>query len=157
MKLQIPRAKRDDYITPKWLFDLLHKEFRFDMDVACSNNNLLPMFISKDINSLKQHWFNSIYCNPPYSNNMIEAFIKHGLDELEHKHAKVIVYLLPCKTDSKWFHDYILNYASEIRFIYGRLRFMNSKYNAPFPSIVCIFKENRNSLKISSIKRCSAE
>ena len=47
--------------------------------------------------------------------------------------------LLPARTDTKWFHDYIYNKA-EIRFIKGRLKFGNSKNSAPFPSMVAIFR-----------------
>lgn len=47
--------------------------------------------------------------------------------------------LLPARTDTKWFHEYILGKA-EIRFIKGRLKFGESKNSAPFPSMLIIFK-----------------
>lgn len=47
--------------------------------------------------------------------------------------------LLPARTDTRWFHEYIYNKA-EIRFIKGRLKFGNSKNSAPFPSMVIIFQ-----------------
>ena len=47
--------------------------------------------------------------------------------------------LLPARTDTKWFHDYIYGKA-EIRFIKGRLKFGDAKNSAPFPSMVVIFK-----------------
>lgn len=50
--------------------------------------------------------------------------------------------LLPARTDTKWFHDYIYGKA-EIRFVRGRLKFGNSENAAPFPSMVCIFDERR--------------
>ena len=53
-----------------------------------------------------------------------------------------VVMLLPARTDTKWFHEYIYKKA-EIIFIKGRLRFGNSKNSAPFPSMIVIFrKEN---------------
>ena len=51
----------------------------------------------------------------------------------------VVVMLLPARTDTKWFHDYIYGKA-EIRFVKGRLKFGDSRNSAPFPSMVCIFK-----------------
>ena len=48
------------------------------------------------------------------------------------------VMLIPARTDTKAFHDYIYGKA-EIRFIRGRLRFGGSKNSAPFPSMVVIF------------------
>ena len=55
------------------------------------------------------------------------------------KPGTVVVMLIPARTDTKYFHDYILH-RSEIRFIKGRLRFGDSKMNAPFPSMVVIFR-----------------
>ena len=48
--------------------------------------------------------------------------------------------LIPSRTDTKAFHKYILPYA-ELRFIKGRLKFGNSKENAPFASVVVIFRK----------------
>lgn len=50
-----------------------------------------------------------------------------------------VVMLLPARTDTAWFHNYIYEKA-EIRFIRGRLKFGGSKGNAPFPSMICVFK-----------------
>jgi hypothetical protein len=46
--------------------------------------------------------------------------------------------LLPARTDTKWFHDYIYG-KSQIRFIRGRLKFGGCTNAAPFPSMVVIF------------------
>lgn len=55
-----------------------------------------------------------------------------------------VVMLLPARTDTKWFHDYIYGKV-EIRFIRGRLKFGAAKNSAPFPSMIAIF--NRESEK----------
>jgi site-specific DNA-methyltransferase (adenine-specific) len=47
--------------------------------------------------------------------------------------------LIPARTDTKYFHEYIYNKAKEIRFIKGRLKFGDSKNPAPFPSMVVVF------------------
>jgi site-specific DNA-methyltransferase (adenine-specific) len=52
----------------------------------------------------------------------------------------VVVMLLPARTDTKWFHEYIYG-KCEIRFIKGRLKFGGCKNAAPFPSMVCVFRE----------------
>ena len=51
----------------------------------------------------------------------------------------IVVMLIPARTDTRYFHDYILN-RSEVRFIKGRIKFGDAKYNAPFPSMVVIFR-----------------
>jgi len=49
-----------------------------------------------------------------------------------------VVALLPARTDTKWFHDYIYKKA-EIEFLKGRLHFGESKNCAPFPSMIVKF------------------
>ena len=50
-----------------------------------------------------------------------------------------VVMLLPARTDTKWFHEYIYGRA-EVRFVRGRLKFGGSKNSAPFPSMVVVFR-----------------
>lgn len=62
-----------------------------------------------------------------------------------------VVLLIPSRTDTRYFHDYILGKA-EIRFIKGRLTFWDmdgEKYKtgdfrsmtpAPFPSLLAIYR-----------------
>jgi site-specific DNA-methyltransferase (adenine-specific) len=47
--------------------------------------------------------------------------------------------LIPARTDTKYFHEYIYNKA-EIRFLKGRLKFGGHSNSAPFPSMVVIYK-----------------
>lgn len=51
----------------------------------------------------------------------------------------VVAMLLPVRTDTKWFQQYVLHRA-EVRFINGRLRFSGAKENAPFPSMIVIYR-----------------
>ena len=57
-----------------------------------------------------------------------------------------IVLLIPARTDTAYFHDYIYGKA-EIRFVRGRLRFTDDDGNAadpaPFPSMVVIYNGKR--------------
>ena len=55
-----------------------------------------------------------------------------------HENAEVVM-LIPARTDTSYFHDYIYGKAKEIRFIRGRLKFGESKNSAPFPSMVVVF------------------
>lgn len=47
--------------------------------------------------------------------------------------------LIPARTDTKYFHDYILHRA-EVRFVRGRLKFGQAAAGAPFPSMVVVFR-----------------
>lgn len=50
----------------------------------------------------------------------------------------VAVMLIPARTDTKAFHEYILG-KGEIRFIRGRIKFGGAKFNAPFPSMIVVY------------------
>ena len=77
-----------------------------------------------------------MFCNPPYSeiSKWVEKCYREGC-----KDNTVVVLLIPARTDTKYFHDFIYQRA-EIRFIKGRLKFGNHDNVAPFPSMVAIFR-----------------
>ena len=77
-----------------------------------------------------------MFCNPPYSN--ISAWVEKAYRE-SRKDNTLVVLLIPARTDTKYFHDFIYNRA-EIRFVCGRLRFNGLGQNAPFPSMIVIFR-----------------
>ncbi len=80
-----------------------------------------------------------MFCNPPYSN--ISSWVEKAFRETRNDNTLVVL-LIPARTDTRYFHDYIYNKA-EIRFVKGRLRFENpfvdKTTSAPFPSMVVIF------------------
>lgn len=78
----------------------------------------------------------SVFCNPPYSD--IAAWVEKAYREAMQDNT-VVVLLIPSRTDTKYFHDFIYH-RSEIRFIRGRLKFGEAMYNAPFPSMVVVFR-----------------
>ena len=78
-----------------------------------------------------------VFCNPPYGTE-IKNWVKKCYEE-SRKENTVVVMLIPARTDTKYFHEFIWN-KSEIRFVKGRLKFGNSKNSAPFPSMVVVYK-----------------
>lgn len=86
-------------------------------------------------NGLKQIWTGVCWCNPPYGRG-IEKWMKKAYES-----NATVVCLVPARTDTKWFHDFVLGKA-EIRFIRGRLKFGNSKNSAPFPSMLVIYRKD---------------
>ena len=74
--------------------------------------------------------------NPPYG-DAIAAWTKKAF--YESLNGATVVGLLPAKTDTKWFHDYVYN-RSEIRFLKGRLAFGDAKNPAPFGSMVVVWR-----------------
>ena len=134
-------SNKDDWETPQELFDELKKEFDIRFDVCASEQNAkYEHFWTKEDDCLSKQWtlhIGAFWMNPPYG-RQIAKFIKKASFESQLHDSKVIM-LLPARTDTKWFHDYIYNKA-EIRFLKGRLKFSNSKNSAPFPSMIVIFR-----------------
>ena len=79
-----------------------------------------------------------VFCNPPYWD--MSKWAKKCYEES--LNGTLVVMLVPARTDTRWFHDYIYHKA-EIRFIKGRLRFGESSSNAPFPSMIVVYGKDR--------------
>ena len=134
-------SKTDEWETPQDLFDELNKEFQFDLDV-CANgdNHKCKLWWNKEQDGLYQSWHKhakTFWMNPPYGRE-IGKWVKKAYEESQK--GCTVVCLLPARTDTKWFHEYIYG-KTEIRFIKGRLKFGGSKNSAPFPSMIVIFRE----------------
>lgn len=131
-------SKSDEWATPQSIFSELDKEFHFNLD-PCSNkeNHKCEKYFTQEEDGLSQNWGGySVFCNPPYSKigKWVEKAYREGC-----KDNTIVVMLIPARTDTRYFHDYIYH-RSEIRFIKGRLKFGDSKNSAPFPSMVVIFR-----------------
>lgn len=128
----------DEWETPQKIFDELNDEFDFNLDpCATDENHKTPNYFTKENSGLSHYWGGCrVFCNPPYS--QISAWVEKAYEE-GHKPNTIVVLLIPARTDTRYFHDYILH-RSEIRYIKGRLKFGNQKNSAPFPSMIVIFR-----------------
>lgn len=125
------------WATPQKVFDDLTTEFNFVLDVcATSENAKCENFFSPEQDGLNQKWYGPAFMNPPYGKE-ITKWIKKAYEES--KNGILVVGLLPARTDTKYFHNYIYGKA-EIRFIKGRLKFGDSKNSAPFPSMIVVWR-----------------
>ena len=114
-------SKSDEWSTPQDVFDNLDAEFHFNLDPCCTHENRkCENHYTKEDNGLKHSWGGySVFCNPPYSNiaEWVEKCYREGT-----KDNTTVVLLIPSRTDTKYFHNFIYNRA-EIRFVKGRLKF----------------------------------
>jgi phage N-6-adenine-methyltransferase len=133
-----------DWATPLDVFADLNREFGFTLDVCASPHNAkVDRYISSEDlwGGLNQPWSGVCWMNPPYGKT-IGAWVKKAWESSQQ--GATVVCLLPSRTDTRWWHDYCMK-ADEIRFLKGRLKFMNpdykdSKHVAPFPSAVVVFR-----------------
>lgn len=131
-------SKTPEWATPQALFDELHKEFNFTLDPCATESNAkCKKFFTKEQDGLSQCWDNEIvFCNPPYGRET-PKWVKKASEA----QGGVVVMLIPARTDTLYFHNYIYN-KSEIRFIKGRVSFEGAQKGsgvAPFPSMIVVF------------------
>lgn len=142
-------SENPDWETPPVFFEKLNKEFHFEIDVCATQQTAkCENFFSLKEDGLSQKWIGSCWMNPPYGQE-IGGWIEKAYQE--GRQGALVVCLIPSRTDTIWWHDYVMK-AAEIRFIRGRLKFVGSETSAPFPSALVVFS-GQPTLKISAIKK----
>jgi len=130
--------------TPQWLLETLYTVFgTFDLDPCSSTHSQRSASVrarthfTVDDDGLTVPWTGRIFVNPPYG-RAIGLWTTKAKSEVESANAKVVVGLVPARTDTTWWHRDIVGSASII-FLRGRLRFGNGEQSAPFPSALIIW------------------
>lgn len=139
---------KDDWQTPLPIFEALDREFGFKVDVAASDeNHLCAAYYTKRDDALSRSWSEGCdhmvaWCNPPYSRKVGEWLAK-GAEEA----AKGVtsVFLIMARTETKWWHEYIMKYASEVRLVEGRIHYVDPSEPrrceaSPAPAAIIIFR-----------------
>lgn len=142
MNAALLSSEKMDYCTPQNFFDELNREFHFVLDAAATAKNAkCRMYYTQEENGLEMPWDcgGAVFCNPPYGRETGKWVRKAWR---ESQKGTTIVLLIPARTDTSYFHNYIYGQA-EIRFVRGRLRFEDEEgkafQGAPFPSMVIIY------------------
>lgn len=136
-------SKSNEWETPQEFFNELHREFAFTVDAAASHENAkLPRYWTREENGLERSWKGErVWCNPPYGRE-----IGLWIEKAATCDADLVVLLIPARTDTKAWHDFIFDKA-EVRFLRGRLKFTKSggaTNPAPFPSAIVVFQTHRS-------------
>ena len=130
-------SKETTWATPQDFFDRYDAIYHFETDVcALPENAKCARYFTPEMDGLKQEWTGVCWMNPPYGKE-IGKWIKKAYESARDNLATVVC-LLPARTDTTWYHDYILPHA-HVEFVRGRLKFGGAKSGAPFPSVVAVF------------------
>lgn len=157
-------VNKDEWRTPLWLFETLHKEFHFVLDAAATNETALcDFYFDIESDGLGSDWHDNVFVNPPYS--QLKKWVKKGYEESKaNKKVGTVVMLIPARTDTQAWWQYIR--FGEVRFLPGRLKFKLSaadkeivrlknmeriiagkplldpeNSSAPFPSAIVVFRK----------------
>lgn len=118
-------SKTNEWATPQAFFDELDKEFNFTLDpCATPQNAKCARYFTKEIDGLSQSWRGEIvFCNPPYGRDLSKWVAKAYTETLSG--ATLVVMLIPARTDTSYFHDYI--YKKTRSAIYSRAATLQRK------------------------------
>lgn len=86
--------------------------------------------------ALERDWFDATFVVVDYAN--VETWLTRCLREAAE--GRVAVALIPARTNTQWFHDLVLEGASEVRFVKGRVQFPSSIRTAGWPDALAVFK-----------------
>lgn len=134
-------SKTDEWSTPQDRFNEWHREFGFTLDVcATAENAKLPRYFTRADDGLSKLWTGErVWMNSPYGRGIVEWYGHASANVLFHG-CPLVVGLAPARTDTRWWHTYVIPYAAEIRFLRGRLKFGGAKHSAPFPSALVVYR-----------------
>jgi len=148
---------RDDWETPDSLMAVLRREFLFGAEFgldpcATAETKKGVEFYGPGSplceDGLSLPWFaETAFVNPPFGKDrdpkILSAWIEKCYREVADGHVRLVVALLPVRTDRKVWHDFVFPYSTEIRFLKGRVRFLKKGVrftSATFPSAVVVWR-----------------
>lgn len=134
---------KDDWATPRKIFDPIHKFAEFTVD-ACANdfNKRIDNYWDIKKDGLSQDWStHRVWCNPPFGRSIGDWVETAAMTDWGHGFTGAI-FLVPARTDTAWWHDWVMPYA-EITFLRGRVKYEHptdtSGAAAPFPSVLLYY------------------
>jgi phage N-6-adenine-methyltransferase len=136
----------EEWATPGDFMEMLRRRFGpFDLDPAATPENAkAERYFTREDDGLKQSWEGRVFCNPPYGRG-IGDWVAKGVQEVGALGAaERVVMLLPARTDTVWWHEYVMRFAHSVHFVRGRLKFGGCDNSAPFPSVVVTFLRQGN-------------
>ena len=96
---------------------------------------------TKQLNGITRPWYGSVFINPPYG-RLLGYWFRKGLLEMQLGNATELIYLIPARVDTRWWHDYVMQ-ADSICFCRGRKKFVGALASAPFPTVFIYYGPHR--------------
>ena len=135
------KSKSEEYETPKEIFEPLQKEFQLELDVcATKENTKRELFLTKEEDALTKNWNKNFWMNPPFGRNLKKWIQKAYEESVKHKVNGVLI--LPVRSNTHWWHKYIIDTKAEVRFLKGETKFVGHKRGLWLPFAIVIFKSS---------------
>ena len=141
-------SNSQEYETPDNLFNPLHEEFDFKMDLAASDKNFkVELFYDKLSDGLSYDWTETSWLNPPFVE--VKKWVRKAFEDST-KYNSTIVMLVMVKANTNWWRDYVMK-AKEVRFINQKVQFKNTSQGLRFPTCIIVFGRRIGPTKFSVI------
>lgn len=126
--------------TPDEFFRSLNEVFRFETDVCATHLTAkCTKYYTPENDGLSKDWTGTCWMNPPYGREIPRWVEKAYKESLK---GATVVCLIPSRTDTAYWHDFVLGGGATVINLRGRLRFKmggEQRDPAPFPSSIVIF------------------
>lgn len=124
-----PKNRRE---TPQDLFEAINQVWPCTLDICAEEHNAkVESYVDLELNGLELRWRPEpgtfIWCNPPYSGGLLDAWIHRAMLAAERGVGTVL--LLPARTGAQWFRDLLVGPSRmpiELIFVRGRVQFIPS-------------------------------
>lgn len=122
-------SNRNEYQTPRLLFNYLDEEFRFTLDLAATfGNSLCPSYLTGpctapdhcDCGLCALRTGHVVFCNPPYSD--LRPWVRRFKQLADLRNT--VVTLLPVDPTTRWWAT-MMESVSELRFTGRRVNFIH--------------------------------
>lgn len=138
-------AARSDWATPQWVFAKICETVGVEpvLDVCAEEHTAkCPVYYTKEDNALVKPWASDFWMNPPYGRE-VGNWVQRATQQVV-VHGVRAVCLLPARTDTRWWHEYVMDCAAQVYFTRGRIKFecddwLGETHPAPFPSAVVLY------------------
>lgn len=117
-------SRTEEWGTPIELFERINGIFGFRLDACASNTNAkCGEYFTKSDDGLSRDWssYGRVWMNPPYG-KQIGKWMQKAWQEAQK--GSIVVALVPARTDTKWWHNWVSGKATTI-FIKGRLKYLD--------------------------------
>lgn len=141
----------NDWATPASFFEKINADFGpFTLDAcALPHNAKCEKFFSPQDDGLVQDWSGVVWCNPPYGHGNIVLWLRKGISEISKGNCHRAIFLIPAATDTAWFHECCMGWATKIIFLRNRLYFTSPERTgrSSHPSMLVIFTRLKIAVK----------
>jgi phage N-6-adenine-methyltransferase len=136
-------SKSCEHGTPDDFYEKLDAQYHFELDPCSTHENAkCKRHFTVEENGLALPWYGMVFMNPPYGRQIVKWMSK-AYYESRSGNAPVVVCLVPARTDTAWWHDYVEapkeRGEATVKFIRGRLKFKGNDHPAPFPSALVVY------------------